>query len=120
MYNEADVCLAPLKNNNMFNYYKSNLKVIEAGAHHCPILASNYGPYTVDDIEGVKDGKRKGFLIDESNPKMWYEKMKYYADNPDAVREHGENLYEYVKENLCIKVIGEKRKQLYKKLIENI
>lgn len=116
MYNEADVCLAPLKNNNMFNYYKSNLKVIEAGAHHCPIIASNFGPYTIDDIEGKKDGKQKGFLIDETKPKMWYEKMKFYSENPDAVKEHGENLFNYVKENLCIKVIGEKRKQLYKKL----
>ena len=120
MYNEADVCLSPLKNNTLFNFYKSNLKVIEAGAHHCPIIASNYGPYTVDDIEGKKDGKRKGFLIDEGNPRAWYEKMKYYVENPDAVKEHGENLFEYVKENLCIKVVGEKRKQLYKKLVETI
>lgn len=120
MYNEADVCLAPLKNNSMFNFYKSNLKVIEAGAHHCPIIASDYGPYTIDDIEGKKDGKQKGFLIDETKPKMWYEKMKFYSENPDIVREHGENLYEYVKENLCIKVVGEKRKQLYKKLTDNI
>jgi len=119
MYNEADVCLAPLKNNNLFNFYKSNLKVIEAGAHHCPILASNYGPYTVDDIEGKKDGKQKGFLIDEDKPRMWYEKMKFYVDNPDVMREHGENLYEYVKNNLCTKVVGEKRKELYKKLCQS-
>ncbi len=118
MYNEADVCLSPLKNNQMFNFYKSNLKVIEAGAHHCPLIASNYGPYTVDDIEGKKDGKQKGFLIDEDKPKMWYEKMKFYVDNPDVMREHGENLFNYVKENLCIKVVGEKRKQLYKKVVE--
>ena len=120
MYNEADVCLSPLKNNNMFNYYKSNLKVIEAGAHHCPIIASNYGPYTIDDIEGKKDGMRKGFLIDESNPKDWYNKMKFYSNNIEAAREHGENLFNYVKKNLSIKVVGEKRKQLYKKVIENI
>lgn len=119
MYNEADVCLSPLKNNNMFNYYKSNLKVIEAGAHHCPIIASNYGPYTIDDIEGKFDGKRKGFLIDENNPKGWYDKMKFYSENPDAAIEHGENLYEYVKNNLSIDIIGEKRKQLYKRLIYN-
>lgn len=118
MYNEADVCLSPLKNNNMFNYYKSNLKVIEAGAHHCPIIASNYGPYTVDDIEGKKDGKQKGFLIDENNPRGWYEKMKFYADNPEVAKEHGENLFNYVKKNLCIKVIGEKRKELYRNLVE--
>lgn len=119
MYNEADVCLSPLKNNNMFNYYKSNLKVIEAGAHHCPIIASNFGPYTIDDIEGKIDGKQKGFLIDESNIKGWKDKMKFYSDNPDIMREHGGNLYNYVKENLCIKVVGEKRKQLYKNLIND-
>ena len=117
MYNETDVCLAPLKNNNMFNFYKSNLKVIEAGAHHCPIIASNYGPYTVDDIEGKYDGKQKGFLINENDNKGWYKTMKFYSENPDVMREHGENLYQYVKDNLSIKVIGEKRKQLYKDLI---
>lgn len=117
MYNEADVCLAPLKNNNVFNFYKSNLKVIEAGAHHCPIIASNYGPYTIDDIEGKEDGKQKGILIDESDNNGWYKAMKFYVEHPELVKEHGENLYEYVKNNLCIKEIGKKRKELYEKLI---
>ncbi len=62
MYNEADVVLTPLKNNNTFNLVKSQLKVVEAGAHHCPIVCSKYGPYTIDDIEGNLDGKRKGFF----------------------------------------------------------
>lgn len=118
MYNEADVCLAPLKNNDMFNMYKSNLKIIESGAHHCPIIASNFGPYTIDDVEGKIDGKQKGFLIDENNSRGWYEKMKFYVDNPDVMREHGENLYNYVKDNLSSVVVGEKRKKLYKKLVE--
>jgi glycosyltransferase involved in cell wall biosynthesis len=117
MYNEADVCLAPLKNNSMFNFYKSNLKVVEAGAHHCPIIASNYGPYTIDDIDGKIDGKQKGFLIDENEPNAWYNAMKFYADNPEKVREHGENLYEYVKNNLSTDVVGQKRKETYQKLI---
>ncbi len=120
MYNEADVCLAPLKNNNLFNFYKSNLKVIEAGAHHCPIIASNYGPYTIDDIEGKLDGKQKGILVNESDNKGWYNAMKFYVDNPDLMREHGENLFNYVKENLCSEVIGKKRLELYGKLANNI
>ena len=118
MYNEADVCLSPLKNNNMFNFYKSQLKIIEAGAHHCPIISSNFGPYTIDDIEGKIDNKQKGFLIDENKPRDWYERMKFYSENPDVVREHGENLYNYVKDNLCIKVVGEKRKKVYKQLFD--
>ena len=119
MYNEADVCLAPLKNDSMFNFYKSNLKVIEAGSHHCPIIASNFGPYTIDDIEGKKDGIQKGFLIDEDNPEDWYEKMIYYMENPDVMRQHGENLYNYVKDNYSIDVIGKKRAEAYKEVISH-
>lgn len=118
MYNEADVCLAPLKNNNMFNYHKSNLKVIESGSHHCPIIASNFGPYTIDDIEGKIDGKQKGFLIDENNPRSWYEKMKFYADNPIVAYEHGENNYNYIKNNLSIEVVNKKRREVYRQLVE--
>ena len=51
MYNEADVVLAPLKN-TYFNSMKSQLKVIEAGAYKCPIIASNHSPYTIDVIDG--------------------------------------------------------------------
>ena len=116
MYNEADVCLSPLRNNNMFNLYKSNLKVIEAGAHKCPIIASNYGPYTWDDIEGKKDGKQKGFLIDENDTTGWHEKMIYYFENPSIMLEHGENLYDYVKNNLSMDVVGKKRCDLYRKI----
>jgi glycosyltransferase involved in cell wall biosynthesis len=115
MYNEADVCLSPLKNNNIFNLYKSNLKIVEAGAHHCPIIASNYGPYTIDDIEGKKDGLQKGFLIEENDPEGWYEKMIYYSEHPDVMRQHGENLFNYVKDNLSTDVVGKKRADLYKK-----
>jgi glycosyltransferase involved in cell wall biosynthesis len=118
MYNEADVCLSPLKNNNSFNYHKSNLKVIEAGAHHCPLIASNYGPYTFDDIEGKKDGKQKGFLIDEYDVMGWYKIMKKYSDNPEMAREHGENMFEYVKNNYSYDVTGEKRKNFYKEICQ--
>ena len=116
MYNEADVCLSPLRDNNMFNIYKSILKVIEAGAHKCPIIASNYGPYTLDDIEGKKDGKQKGFLIDEDDSTGWHDKMLFYFENPSIMLEHGENLYEYVKNNLSMDIVGKKRCDLYRKI----
>jgi glycosyltransferase involved in cell wall biosynthesis len=120
MYNEADVIITPLKNNNMFNQVKSQLKVVEAGAHHCPIICSNYGPYTIDDIEGKKDGKQKGFLVDENEPGSslkWYEYMKYYVDNPDKIKEHGENLYEYVRDNYEVNITNKIRAELFKKLV---
>jgi len=117
MYNEADVVLTPLKNNNTFNQVKSQLKIVEAGAHHCPIICSNYGPYTIDDIEGKTDGKQKGFLINENEPTKWYEAMKFYVDNPDKVKEHGENLYEYVRDNYEVRVTNKIRAELFKKLV---
>jgi glycosyltransferase involved in cell wall biosynthesis len=122
MYNEADVVLTPLKNNNTFNQVKSQLKVVEAGSHHCPIICSNYGPYTIDDIEGKLDGKQKGFLVDEneSNSSMkWYEHIKYYVENPDKIKEHGENLYEYVRDNYDINITNQKRAELFKKLVNS-
>jgi len=119
MYNEADVALAPLKGEgHQFNYCKSQLKVVEAGAHKMPLIASNYGPYTIDDIEGKKDGKQKGFLIDEKNHN-WYEKMKWYSENPEAIKEHGNNMYEYVKQNYSMKVLSKKRAEFYKKIVNN-
>jgi len=119
MYNEADVIVTPLKNNNHFNQVKSQLKIVEGGAHHCPVICSNFGPYTIDDIEGKKDGKQKGFLIDEDEPGSslkWYDAMKYYVDNPEKIKEHGDNLYEYVKENYEIGVTNKIRAELFKKL----
>ena len=122
MYNEADIVITPLKNNNIFNQVTSQLKVVEAGAHHCPIICSNYGPYTIDDIEGKIDGKQKGFLVDENDKNssmIWYEKMKYYVDNPDKIKEHGENMFNYVRDNYEIGITNQKRAELFKKLVNS-
>jgi glycosyltransferase involved in cell wall biosynthesis len=121
MYNDADVVITPLKNNLSFNQVKSQLKIVEAGSHHCPIICSNYGPYTIDDIEGKLDGKQKGFLVDENNdnPMKWYECMKYYVENPDKIKEHGENLFEYIRDNYSIDVVNKKRAELFKMLVKS-
>lgn len=121
MYNEADIVLAPLKNNNTFNQVKSQLKIVEAGSHHCPIICSKYGPYTIDDIEGKNDGKQKGFYVDEDKDSAlkWLEIMKWYVDNPDKIREHGENLYDHIKNNYEINIANQKRIELFQKLINS-
>jgi glycosyltransferase involved in cell wall biosynthesis len=117
MYNEADICLAPLKGErHQFNYCKSQLKVIESGAHFCPLICSHYGPYTIDDIEGKKDGIRKGFLVEGKDG--WYEKMKWYSENPQAVKDHGQALHEYVKANYEINVVNQKRAAFYKEIVK--
>jgi intein/homing endonuclease len=103
--------------NGIINH-NSQLKVVEAGAHHCPIIASNFGPYTIDDIEGKNDNKPKGFLINEDDKMGWYNKMKWFVDNPNAIKDYGENLYEYVRDNYSIDVVNKKRIDFYKSIIK--
>jgi len=113
MYNEADISIAPLKSNHSFNKMKSQLKLIEAGCHKMPIIMSKFGPYTLDDVEGTTTGIQKGWLIDE-NKSNWYEKMKWYVDNPSAVKEHGEANHEYFMNTFEMNVVNKKRSDLYK------
>jgi len=111
MYNEADVGLAPLKNNHSFNRMKSQLKLIEAGAHKLPIIMSKTGPYLIDDIEN----KGLGLYVEEGVD-HWNDKMQWYLDNPSAVKEHGEANHEYFLENFEMKKVNQLRIDLYKNI----
>jgi len=111
MYNEADVALAPLKDFG-FNAVKSQLKVIEAGIHQMPVIASKMGPYTID----VEDGKH-GFLIDESDKMGWKNKMKFFVDNPNAIKDMGMALNELVLENYTLEKTNKKRAEFLKSIV---
>ena len=111
MYNETDVALSPLTN-TYFNNMKSQLKVIEAGAHKCPIISSNTGPYTIDIIDG-----KNGFLIDQYNKSAWFDKMKFFSENPNAVEDMGESLYELVMEKYTLEKVNIKRVQFLKSIV---
>lgn len=108
MYNETDVALAPLVN-TPFNNVKSQLKIIEAGIHKCPIIASNNPPYTMDIIDG-----KHGFLIDDNDQTGWYNKIKYFSENPNAVKDMGEALNELVLEKYTLEKINNKRIDFFK------
>lgn len=111
MYNEADISIAPLKNNHQFNLMKSQLKLIESGAHGIPIIQSNYGPYTIDNIE--KNGL--GLYVNEGKD-SWAKKMNFYVENPSAIKEHGQANHEYFLKNFEMKVVNQKRIDLYKEV----
>lgn len=111
MYNESDVALAPLKDFS-FNKMKSQLKVIEAGAHKCPIIASNFGSYQLDIVDG-----KHGFLIDENDKRGWYDKMKWFVDNPNAVKEMGLALNELVMERYTLEKVNKKRIDFFKHIV---
>jgi glycosyltransferase involved in cell wall biosynthesis len=109
MYNESDIALAPLKSGLLFNKAKSQLKIIEAGAHKCPVIASNYGPYTLDVVDG-----KNGFLINDNDKNGWYNKMKWFLENPSAIKEMGESLHELVMEKYTLEKINKKRADFFK------
>jgi glycosyltransferase involved in cell wall biosynthesis len=112
MYNEADVALAPLKS-SLFNNMKSQLKIIEAGIHNMPIIASKTNPYIIDVIDG-----KHGFLIDENNINGWYEKIKYFSENKNAVIDMGHELNDLIKSKYIISVVNKKRADFLKSIVK--
>jgi glycosyltransferase involved in cell wall biosynthesis len=121
-YNEFDVALAPL-NDSSFNLYKSQLKIIEAGFHKKALIAQNYGPYTIDLVAANEKGggfnsKGNALIVDvNKNHKQWSQHVKRLVDNPNLVKDLGENLYEMVKNKFDINIVTNDRAEIYKNLI---
>lgn len=114
-YNQFDVALAPL-HDTKFNMYKSQLKIIEAGFHKKALIAQNYGPYTLDLIDGVN-----ALLVDtKKNHKQWAKHAKRLIENPELVKELGENLYQLVNEKYNLNKVTNTRADYYELLMSNI
>jgi len=111
-YNLMDVSLAPIKEHT-FNKVKSQLKVIEAGFHKKALIAQDYGPYTIDCVHG-----KNSLLVPTSkNHKWWYKHIKTLINNPNMIKDLGEQLYEDV-QKYHIKEVTKKRADWYKSLIK--
>lgn len=115
-YDEFDVSLIPLKD-TQFNLYKSQLKIIEAGFKHKPIICSNFGPYKIDLIkynkqENILDGN--ALIVDK--PKQWLQNAKL-LENKDMRIELGERLYQTVKDKYDLRNVTKSRMEIYKKLL---
>jgi len=121
-YNDIDVLLVPLVSNE-FNNYKSQLKVVEAAFHKKNVIASKFGPYTID----LKSAYLKGGIIDETgnsllientkNPaKDWVRAIKLLLNNPDLREKLKNNLSNEItsKYNLC--KVSKIRAELYQKI----
>lgn len=110
-YNQFDIALAPL-DDNRFNMFKSQLKVIEAGFHKKALIAQNYGPYTIDLVDG-----ENCLLVDtKKNHKQWVKHAKKLIDNPELAKQLGENLYKTVKDKYNINNISKIRSEYYKNI----
>jgi len=112
-YNNIDICLTPLIERR-FNELKSNLKVIEAGFFKKPIIVSEMNPY----LEDIKHGENAFQVKHKRNHKDWYKFIKRLVDSKDLREEMGNNLYETVKDKYNLNTITEKRKELYKRIVE--
>jgi glycosyltransferase involved in cell wall biosynthesis len=120
-YNLFDVSLAPLHPSE-FNGNKSQLKIIEAGFHKKPIIASETLPYTIDLTSAYNEGKfnDKGnalLVSPNKNHKQWAQHMKRLVDNPNMIEDLGNRLYETVKDKYSLVTVSENRTQFFKSII---
>ncbi|MCQ2754937.1 MAG: hypothetical protein MJ231_07835 [bacterium] len=109
-YNNIDVLLVPLCDNN-FNKVKSQLKVIEAGFFNKAIIASNFGPYTIDLKPMITKGNEyhedgNALLCDfNKGAKQWAKYINYLVENPDKLEKLRENLHNTVKDTYNIATV---------------
>ncbi len=104
LYNFMDVSLVPLVGNK-FNSLKSELKLIEAGFFSKAVICSNVNPY-MDLLEH----KVNAYVVNK--PGDWVKGVKFFLDNPGAIKEFGEALHETV-QPYHIDTVNEKRYKLY-------
>lgn len=88
MYNEIDVSLAPLIDDN-FNRSKSQLKLIEAGFMKCALICSPVEPYLIDGINNKN-------VLFARNAMEWYTHMRRLIKEPNMVQDLSGELHETV------------------------
>lgn len=122
-YNNVDVLLAPIEAND-FNYVKSPLKVAECAFSHTAIVASNYGPYTLDlksaiGYGGTIDPEGNALLVDETrNHKDWAKYVEKLINNPELVKQLQDNLYRDVHEKYDLANVTKDRAEFYKSIVK--
>jgi len=120
-YSKFDVSLAPIKP-HIFNKVKSQLKVIEAGFYKKALIASNFGPYTIDLKHCLKNGEfvdGNALLVDDArNHSDWAKYVKKLSQNPNMVTDMGERLYEHVSQRYDLAIVTKTRSEFYKSLIK--
>lgn len=125
-YDYCDVCLAPIdsidvhttdkgqiiKQLNLFNEVKSELKIIEAGMKKKCLIAQDFGIYK----KLLKNGET-GILISD-NKDGWYKAMRKVIQEPEYREMLANNLHEYVKDKYELKIVTAQRADDYKRILE--
>jgi len=100
MYNYLDIVLLP-SFNDTYTMCKSNLKILEAGAHNLPVITNGVIYKEVTDKMGIRvNGQRD-----------WVKGIKKLTESKRMRTELGLALGEYTREKYDIFKINEKRKQ---------
>ena len=102
---------------------KDQLKIIEAGFHKKPIIASEVKPFTLDLVSAIDEGKfnDKGnaLLVNPNrNHRDWGKQMKRLMDNPNMIEDLGNRLYETVKDKYSLKKVCQDRVEFFKSIIK--
>ena len=122
-YSEIDVLLAPLKTTE-FNRVKSQLKVVEAAFSHTAIIASDFGPYTLDlksaiDKGNVVNPEGNALLVNESrNHKDWAKYITRLSKDPDLLKQLQDNLYRDIHEKYDLRNVTKERAQFYRDIVK--
>lgn len=120
-YENVDILLAPLKENE-FNYFKSELKEAECAFTDTAMIASNYGPYTLNLVPYIEKGgiinpEGNALLVDPSkNHKQWAKYITYIANHPECIEIMKNNLKRDICEKYSIENVTKDRVELYRKV----
>ena len=120
-YNEIDVLLVPLQEND-FNSCKSELKFVEAGMMNVAVVASNFGPYTIGSTNFFEKGGKINedgncVLIDNNRAhKEWAKTIEKLVKNPEYINKLRENMNKHVLKNYDINKITAERAEWYKQI----
>lgn len=109
LYNEIDVSLVPLRSNN-FNKYKSELKLVEAGAMGKAAIVTRVKPYDHFPEECIH------FVNENDMNEGWIDAIDQMM-NKDYRDQKAKNLEEYCNEHYDVEKIAEKRYKLYCSLL---
>ena len=110
MYNEIDVALVPLRH-DIFNSFKSQIKIIEAGWFKKAVIVSNVKPYTLDC------DKYNSILVEpRADYKGWGTAMRSMILNKNRREDLAEQLHEDVIYQYDMNKTNIIRDQFYKQI----
>lgn len=122
-YNDIDVLLVPL-DDNKFNSFKSELKLIEAGMMHKAAVVSNFGPYQVGTVNYFEKGGNVNpdgncVLIDKAKAhKDWAKTIEKLVKNPEHIEKLRENLHNSIKDKYDLTKVTHERAAWYKEIVK--